>query len=505
MPATMNTPETTAIDSHSQTGQGGTQSSVARHWIDGAWHDGGKVEDSHSPSTGKVLGRFCSAGADEARVAIAAARKAFDTSVWAKDRDLRFRALNELADRIEEKREVLARTLALENGKILAQATFEAGTAAPTLRYYAGLALTDAGTASEVQPGIFFQTLQEPIGVAGIIIPWNSPVALLGRSLAPALAAGCTVVVKMPGQTGLTNGLFNEAVAATTTLPRGIVNIFTESCNEGAQLLVESSDVDAINYTGSAKVGRIIAANGGKTLKRMVLELGGKTPMIVFEDADLDAIAPLLVRGLTTFNGQFCMTGSRVLAARGIADDLRARLTELIRKVKVGPSDDPSSEMGPVIDKANVARIERFVAEAEAYAKVLVRGGPVTEGPLAAGAFYRPSLLEVEDVNVPLVQQEVFGPVLCFEVFNDEADAIRRANATEYGLGASIFTRDVARSYRVARELKAGTVWTNSWAVINPRFEEGGFKQSGIGRLRGSQGMEVFQETKTYVHVASAK
>jgi betaine-aldehyde dehydrogenase len=478
------------------------QSVLARHWIAGEWQETGNIEEARSPSTGEVLGRFAAGGAAEASAAIAAARHAFATTPWAQDRELRSRALRELADRFEERRDELALMLARENGKILAEAGFEVDSVPATFRYYAGLALSEAGAASEVQPGVFFQTLREPIGVAGIIVPWNSPLALLTRSLAPALAAGCTAAIKMPGQTGLSNGLYAEVVAATRSLPRGVVNLFTETGNGGAPALVESPDVDAISYTGSTKVGRTIAAAGARTLKRMGLELGGKSPMIVFEDADLDAAAPLLVRALTTFNSQFCMTGSRVLVQRSIADDLRARLRTLIEAVTVGPSDDPSSQMGPLIDRTNVERVNRFVEEAASYAKVIVRGGPVTDGPLAAGAFYRPSLLEVEDVNTPLVQQEIFGPVLSFEIFDDEADAVRRANATEYGLAAAIFTRDVARSYRVSRAVQAGTVWTNTWALVNERFEEGGFKQSGIGRLRGSRGMEEFQEIKTYVHVA---
>ncbi len=426
----------------------------------------------------------------------------FDTTTWSKDRELRYGALQELATRFEERRDEIVLMLARENGKILEEAGFEVDSIAPSLRYYAGLALSDAGYASEVKPGVFIHSLKEPIGVAGIIVPWNAPFALLTRSLAPALAAGCTTAIKLPGQTGLSNGLYSEVIAATRSLPKGVVNIFTESGNTGASMLVELPDVDVISYTGSTKVGRIIAATGAKTLKRMNLELGGKTPMIVFDDADLDAVAPLLVKALTMFSGQFCMTGSRVLAHRKIADDLRERLRTLIESVIVGPSDDPTSQMGPLIDKANVERVNRFVTEATAYAKVIVRGGPITNGPLADGAFYRPSLLEVEDLNTPLIQQEIFGPVLCFEVFDDEADAIRRANATEYGLAAGIFTGDIARSNRVAREIKAGTVWTNTWAVISDRFEEGGFKQSGIGRLRGARGMEEFQEIKTYVHMA---
>ena len=477
---------------------------MTAHWIDGRWDTGGEIEESVSPSTGCSLGRFASGGKAQALGAVAAARTAFNNSAWSTDRELRYRAIRELAERIEERREAMIRMLALENGKLLAEAGFEVGSMAPALNYYAGLVLSDAGAAAEAQPGVFYQSLREPIGVAGIIVPWNAPLALLVRSLAPALAAGCTVAVKMPGQTALTNGLFSQAVEATASLPPGVINIFTESGNTGAPALVDSPDVDIISYTGSTKVGRIIAAAGAATLKRMNLELGGKTPMIVFDDADLDKVAPLLVAAITTFSGQFCMAGTRVLAARSVADALRARLVELIGQVKIGPSDDPASQMGPVIDRQAAERIDRFVEDAGAYAKVLVRGGLIKTGPLAQGAFYRPSLLEVEDVATPLVQQEIFGPVLAFEVFEDEAAAIRRANATEFGLAAAVFTNDVARSYRVSRAIKAGTVWTNTWASINDRFEEGGFKQSGIGRLRGTRGMEEFQEVKTCVHVAPA-
>jgi betaine-aldehyde dehydrogenase len=478
-------------------------SSIIAHWIDGRWDSGGEIETSQNPSDGEVLGMFASGGEREALMAVAAARAAFDTGAWPNDRDLRFRAICELAERIEERRDAMIRMLSLENGKIIPEAGFEVDSMARALRYYAGLVLSDAGAATEAQPGVFYQSTREPIGVAGIIVPWNAPLALLVRSLAPALAAGCTVVIKVPGQTALTTELFSQAVAATTSLPAGVVNIFTESGNSGSPALVTSPDVDIISYTGSTKVGRVIAAVGAKTLKRMNLELGGKTPMIVFDDADLDVVAPLLVKALTTFSGQFCMAGTRVLAERGIADELRNRLIELIGQVRVGPSIDPASQMGPVIDRQSVERIDGFVNEAAKYAKVLVRGGPITDGPLAKGSFYRPSLLEVEDLTVPLVQQEVFGPVLSFEIFQDERDVIARANATEFGLAAAIFTNDVSRSFRVSRAIKAGTVWTNTWASINDRFEEGGFKQSGIGRLRGTRGMEEFQEIKTCVHVTA--
>jgi acyl-CoA reductase-like NAD-dependent aldehyde dehydrogenase len=341
--------------------------------------------------------------------------------------------------------------------------------------------------------------MPEPIGVAGVIVPWNSPVVLSVRSFAPALAAGCTAVVKLPGQTGLVNGILHEVLADTPGLPPGVLNSLTESGNEVAPLLVASRDVDVISYTGSTHVGRMIMSEVAKTLKRVSLELGGKTPMIVFDDADLDAVVPVLTKAVTTFSGQFCMTGSRVLAHRGIADELGLRLSKALEEVRVGPGDDPSSEMGPMIDSANAQRVDRAVAAAEKYATVLVRGGQPDPG----AAFYHPSLVQVDDPTAPIVQEEVFGPVATFEVFDSEADAVRLANVTEFGLSASVWSRDIDRPRRVGRQLKAGTVWTNTWALVVDQFEEGGFKQSGVGRLNGLRGLEEFQEYKTYAHVVA--
>jgi betaine-aldehyde dehydrogenase len=470
---------------------------LARHWINGEWVASSTVEKSVSPSNGEVIGQYSAGGRIEAASAIAAARRAFDVGSWAHDPQLRSQALLEFADRLAERADAIALTLSREMGKTLRDATFEATSSPSTLRYNAGTALSQTGTSSEIAPGMFASSMREPIGVVGIIVPWNSPVALLIRALAPALAAGCTTVVKLPGQTALTNALISEAVAATKSLPNGVVNIFTEIGNEGAPLMVESPDVDAINYTGSTKVGRQVAEKGAQTLKRIGLELGGKSPLVVFEDADIETVAPLVVTALTKFNGEFCMTGSRVLVQRSVADEWRDRIASLLQKVVVGRADDLNSEMGPLIDRANVARIDRFVEDAKRYARIIVRGGPIVDGPLAAGAFYRPSMLETEALDVPLIQEEIFGPVLSFETFATEDEAITRANGTLFGLAASIFTKDVDRAQRVARAIKAGTVWINTWAVLNDAFEEGGFKHSGIGRARGLRAMEEFQEVKT--------
>ena len=222
--------------------------------------------------------------------------------------------------------------------------------------------------------------------------------------------------------------------------------------------------------------------------------------MIVFDDADLDVTVPLLASAVTTFAGQFCMTGSRILVQHGVADEVRTRLAEILESVRVGDGLEPDTDMGPLIDKATVARVDGMVEEALAYAEPIVRGGPATDGVLAAGAFYRPVLLEVDDVNSKIVQKEVFGPVATFEVFDTEGDAISRANATEMGLAAGVFTNSINISRRVSREIQAGTIWTNAWAELNDGFAEGGYKQSGIGRLRGPLAITEFQEAKTIVH-----
>ncbi|MFB8007101.1 aldehyde dehydrogenase family protein [Nocardia sp. NPDC056000] len=471
----------------------------ARNWIDGAWHEGTATGTSYSPATGQPVGTFAEGGAAEAQAAITAARRAFRTGTWSRDRELRARALFEMADRMAERRDELVALLARENGKILAEAAFEVDLSIPKLRYYGALALAESGRAAEVKPGLYSMTLTEAAGVAGVIAPWNSPVVLAVRSFAPALAAGCTVAMKLPGQTGLVNGLLYEIIAATASLPAGVMNCFTESGNDGAPLLVSSPEVDVVSYTGSTMVGRIIMRNAADTLKPLSLELGGKSPMLVFDDADLDVVVPVLTKAITTFTGQFCMTGSRILAQRGIADELRDRMAKSLAAVRVGPGDDPASEMGPMIDRANAERVDRTVAEAAEYATIVERGGLLTTGP---DAYYHPSLIEVADLNSPIVQHEVFGPVATFERFDDEAEAIERANATEYGLAASIWTRDVDRPLRVGRELQAGTVWTNTWAVVVDQFEEGGFKQSGMGRLNGLRGLGEFQEIKHMVHPA---
>jgi betaine-aldehyde dehydrogenase len=473
----------------------------AMNWINGEWVDSAERTASFDPATGKEIGTYADASHADVVAAIAAAVKAFKHGDWKDDRRLRSKVLNQMADRFEARRSDLIEILALENGKIKPEAAFEVDMIPSKLRYWAAVVLTNYGRAMEVLPGHLSFVTRSAIGVAGVIAPFNSPLVLTVRSLAPALAAGTTTVIKLPGNTAQTNYVFSQVISEAADLPKGVINVFSERAGGGGSaFLVESKDIRVISFTGSTKTAKAISAAGAPTLKLFQTELGGKTPMIVFNDADLDAAAPKIEKALTTFAGQFCMTGSRLLVERGVADKMRRLMSERLENVKTGPASDPSSDMGPLIDRSNVQRVNKMVEDAIASgAKVLVRGGPITEGPLAAGAFYRPTLLEVDDPKMAIVQEEVFGPVLTMQVFETEAEAVELANDSRYGLSASIWTRDVDRPIRVAREIEAGTIWINDWAVVWDEFEEGGFKDSGNGRLNGWTAMDEFLE---YKHVA---
>ena len=473
----------------------------ARHWINGDWIGSTTLLDSIDPATGEPIGVYADGGAAEAAQAIAAAMNAFRTTPWREDRLLRAKALNEMADRFEARAEDLVAILALENGKIVPEARFEVAMAAPKLRFYAALALTEAGRAVETAPGRYATVLREAMGVAGIIAPWNSPIVLFIRSLAPALAAGCTVVGKLPGLTAQTNARMCEVFAEVKSLPLGVLNVFTERHSEGARVMVDSPDVPTISFTGSSATGQAISAAGAKRIKRFGLELGGKTPVLVFDDADLDRALPKIEKALTTFAGQFCMTGSRLLAHRPVLDAVRQRLAARLEAVRVGPASDPASDMGPLINRENVQRVDRMVEAAiAAGARVVVRGGPINDGPLAKGAFHRPTLLEIASHAMPIAQDEVFGPVLVMQAFDTEAEAVALANASAYGLAASVWSENVDRPLRIARQIDAGTVWINNWAVVYSETEEGGYKQSGLGRLNGTASMDDFIEFKTVIH-----
>lgn len=472
----------------------------ASNWIGGQRSQEGASKTSIDPATYRVIGAYPDDGLNAARSAVDAANRAFRESLWAHDHELRARVLEQMASAFERNRERLLEVLSLENGKVKPEAAFELDMVPSKLRYSAATALLEGGRALTPKPGSISMVLRQPMGVAAVIAPWNSPVVLTIRSLAPALAAGCTAVIKLPGQVAQTASVMADVMSEAVDLPPGVINLFFESGPEGSAYLVDAADVPVVSFTGSTRTGRAISSTGAKHLKRFGMELGGKTPMIVFDDADLDVALPTLEKALTVFSGQFCMTGSRLLVQDGIYEAVRDGMAERLRNVRVGPASDPSSDMGPLIDKANVERVEKVVDDAiTAGAVAVVRGGAVKDGALAEGAFFRPALLEVVDNSLSIIQQETFGPVLTIQRFNDEAEAVKLANDNEYGLAASVWTRSVDRSLRIAQAIDAGSIWINDWAKVYDSTEEGGFKQSGLGRLNGLAALEDFQE---YKHIA---
>ncbi|MFN8458414.1 MAG: aldehyde dehydrogenase family protein, partial [Anaerolineae bacterium] len=383
-----------------------------------------------------------------------------------------------------------------ENGKLLGSAEVEITKAVSEARYYAGLARNIFGRITELDPNLYAILAREPLGVAGIIVPWNAPITLLVRSLAPALAAGCTVVVKAAPQTALVNAEVFKLLAEVKGLPPGVVNMVNEAGSEAAKTLVASPHVDLISYTGSTEVGKQIMAAAAGTLKRLNLELGGSAPALIFEDANLDQTIPAVARAGMVQAGQVCTAISRVLVQTTCAARVREGLKQALSEMALGPGEHPKTQIGPLIDLPNRERIRQLVAEAADTGEVILRG-EAPGGELARGAFIRPSLVAVHSPHSPLLNQEVFGPVLSLDTFEDEEEAVQKANRSRYGLAASVWTADFKRGQRVAGRLKSGTVWINNHNLLFAEIETGGYKESGFGRLHGWEGLDAFLQTKS--------
>ncbi len=465
---------------------------IARHHINGQWIEGtAPLRDSVNPADGSVLGQFHPGSKALADQAAKVARDTFFASNWGASPRQRAAMLYEFADRLEAIKAELIDLIIAENGKIRPEATGEVMGAISETRYYAGLARAILGRTQETMPGNFSIMHREPAGVAAIIVPWNAPVTLLIRSLTPALAAGCTCVIKPADQTPLIHARVMECLADCPSLPAGVVNSVNENGSEVGRAMVASPDIDVISFTGSSATGKLIMAGAAPTLKRVSLELGGKAPAVVFADADLDVAVKELTHSALAMAGQICVAATRFLVQKSVQKEFEARITAAFKAVKTGPGADPSSQMGSLIDLPNQARLIGILDRAADEGEMVLRGQP-----LAKGAFLTPSLFRIDDVQSDLVQDELFGPMASIETFEDEAEAVAKANATVYGLAASVFTKDLNRAMRVSRAIRAGTVWLNSHLRLFAEGETGGYGQSGLGRLHGVEGLNDFLETK---------
>lgn len=480
---------------------------TAKQFINGHWlttvSGAERIGQSFNPASSEVAALYADGTVAEAQAAVAAALHAFERTAWRRSPRLRAEILLEFATQLEARKEEIADWLVTLNGKLRREALGEIGAGISELRYYAGLARNLFGRVLEVEPGCYSSLDREAAGVCAIILPWNAPVTLLVRSLAPALAAGCTVVIKPAHQTALVNNMVLECLSRDARVPAGVVNSVIESGTEVSQYLCESPDVDVISFTGSSAVGKLIAHSTSPTLKRLSLELGGKAPAVVFADADMDKTVAGVVAGGLVMAGQQCTAITRVLVEASAYKDFAQRLTQALKAVKVGPGNDPTSQMGCLIDVRNRDRINALMDSAQATQKVLLRGG-IPGGALARGAFIEPSLVEVQDLTSDFVQKELFGPLLVIERFQDEAEAVSRANATRFGLAASVWSTDAKKSRRIAAQLRSGTVWSNSHNRLFAEAETGGFRDSGYGRLHGAEGLNDFLQTKHFYFETNA-
>jgi acyl-CoA reductase-like NAD-dependent aldehyde dehydrogenase len=470
------------------------------HWIGGAVREprSGARLVRHSPADGRELASVANGDAADVDAAVLAARQAFDGGTW---RELaggqRASALNRLADIIEARLEEIARVEAEECGKPIAAARADVRYGLDVLRYATALACSMAGRlVTDCGPGGMGMVLQQPRGVAALIVPWNYPVVCLLHKLAYALAAGCSTVIKpsefTPGSTLLIARWAKEA-----GIPDGVLNVVIGDGARVGNALVSHPLVDMVSFTGSSRVGALIAQKCAGQLRHHSLELGGKGANIVFDDADLAAAVEGVYAGFTVNAGQECCAGSRVLVQRSIAarfvDQLRARC----QAARMGPVLDEQTELGPLIHEQHLKVVTDFIARGQAEGATLATGGRrATGSALEAGLYLEPTLFTDVTPGMAICREEIFGPVACVLVFDTFDEAIALANATRYGLANGVWTSDLDRAMAAVRQVRSGVVWVNTYLQLIPQLPFGGMKDSGIGRENGSEGLQEFLETK---------
>jgi betaine-aldehyde dehydrogenase len=473
---------------------------VSSLFIDGAWvaSGDGTCLATVNPSDGTVITEVDVATDEQVQAAIAAARRAFDTGDWPLVPNAeRAALLDRVASLIDRDQEILARLETQDTGKAMRESRWDMADVARCFRYYADLADKDAGRLVDANnASVVSRIVYEPVGVCGLIAPWNYPLLQLSWKVAPALAAGNTVVIKPASSTPLTaihlTRLLEEAGA-----PKGVVNLIIGPGARVGQALADSPHVDLISLTGGIDAARGLVRGAAVNMKKMAMELGGKSPNIVFADADFETAVDNALTAAFTHSGQVCSAGCRAIVQDEIFDRFVEEIGRRADRIRLGHGSDDATEAGALISEEHRAKVEAFVAEAIADGARLVAGGRRPDEPeLQAGYFYRPTVITDVTRDMRIIREEVFGPVLTVERFATEDEAVAMANDTTYGLAGAVWTADASRAQRVANRLRHGTVWINDYNTYLPQAEWGGFKQSGIGRELGPSGLDEYREAK---------
>jgi aldehyde dehydrogenase (NAD+) len=474
---------------------------VRKMLIDGKWVEAasGKTFETPNPATGEVLARIAEGDAEDIDRAARAARRAFDEGTWARMRPAeRERLLLRIADLIEQHADELAQLETLDNGKPLTESRHvDIPAAAATFRYYAGWVTKIYGETNPSDPAYFNFTLREPVGVCGQIIPWNFPLLMAAWKLGPALACGNTSVLKPAEQTPLTALRLGELLLEAG-VPAGVVNIVPGFGETAGRALVRHPMVDKIAFTGSTEVGKEIHRETAGTLKRVSLELGGKSPNIVFSDADADAAVQGALLGVFFCAGQVCCAGTRLFVEQKMHDQFADKLAKSAQGMKQGNPFDPDTRVGPLVSKEQLERVTGYLdAGKKEGAKAVVGGERNTAKGLEKGYYVKPTVFTGVNNDMKIAREEIFGPVVSVIPFRDENDAVLQGNDTHYGLAAGVWTRDVSKAHRVARALRAGTVWINCYNVFDATAPFGGYKESGYGRELGRYALDLYTQVKS--------
>lgn len=470
-------------------------------YIDGGWRQATAQRrfDVHDPATGAVIASVAEGDAADIDLAVAAARRSFDDRRWrGMSADARSQVMWRLAELIERNAREFALLDVVDNGMPIGYANAIVGFCAMQLRYYAGLITKSAGrngspAVSHDGQRVHAYTSVEPVGVAGIIIPWNAPLGALVIKVAPALAAGCSLICKPAELTPLVALRFAE-LAEEAGLPAGVLNVVPGFGPTAGQALVDHPDVDKISFTGSTGTGKHILAAAAGNLKRVTLELGGKSPVIVFDDADPDITIPGAAMGIFANTGQVCVAGSRLFVQKKSFDKVVAGIADFAGNMKIGSGLDPDNAIGPLISREQRDKVMGYIESGRKEGAEVVTGGATVDG---GGYFVKPTVFANVNRDMRIVREEIFGPVLVATPIDDIDELVRAANDTRYGLGAGIYTTDVNKAHLVADRLQAGSVWINGYGFMDPSMPFGGYKESGWGRELGTEGMSAFQETKS--------